>query len=194
MVSTHGGAEKKDHMMMRITPQTRLNRVLDLHPDVVAYIVALNPGDFARLRQPLMRRLMAPRITLSRVAAMGHVPVAELLDHIAALTGAVVAEEVVEPVLPQSPGELPSWVTAADPRTTQTVNLLPLDATLTTDPLLPVITAIKALAPGDVLLIKHQWEPQPLYDIWTKMGHLAWFSAEISPTEWWIWVRRDPDA
>ncbi|MBA3947864.1 MAG: DUF1858 domain-containing protein [Herpetosiphonaceae bacterium] len=179
--------------MIRITPQTRLNRVLDLQPDVVAYIVALNPHDFARLRQPLMRRFMSPRITLSRVAAMGHVPVAELLDHIAALTGAVVAEGELEPVLPQSSREPPAWVTAADPRTTHTINLLPLDATLTTDPLLPVITAIKELTPGAVLLIKHQWEPQPLYDIWTKMGNLAWFSAQISPTEWWIWVRRYPD-
>jgi hypothetical protein len=65
----------------------RLKEALDLDPRVVGYVISLNPHDFERLRNPLMRRLMAPRITLSRVAAMAGVSQEELLERIAALGG-----------------------------------------------------------------------------------------------------------
>ncbi len=46
---------------MELTAETRLNRALDLHPDVLEYVTLLNPHDFERLRNPLMRWLMPPR-------------------------------------------------------------------------------------------------------------------------------------
>ena len=46
-----------------IGPTTRLKEALDLDPRVAEYVISLNPHDFERLRNPLMRRLMAPRIT-----------------------------------------------------------------------------------------------------------------------------------
>lgn len=52
---------------------TRLSKALDSHPDVLEMIVGLNPRDFSRLRNTRMRRFMAPRITLRRVAAMAGV-------------------------------------------------------------------------------------------------------------------------
>lgn len=43
-----------------VGPNTRLKEALGLDPRVVDYIVSLNPHDFQRLRNPLMRRLMSP--------------------------------------------------------------------------------------------------------------------------------------
>ena len=177
---------------VRITEQTRLNKALDLDPRVVDYIVSLSPHKFERLRNPLMRRLMSPRITLGRMAEMVHMPVEQLLDRVAVLGGVSVARVEQSGALPQSPREAPSWVTGTDPATIRTVDLLSLDEALSADPMPPVTTAIKALASGEALLIKHKWEPQPFYDVWNKMGGLEWFSAEIGPDEWWIWVRRTP--
>jgi hypothetical protein len=73
-----------------ISANTRLNKALDLHPDVLEYIVSLNPHDFVRLRNPLLRQLMSPRITLGRIAAMTHVPLSELLTRVASLGRATV--------------------------------------------------------------------------------------------------------
>ena len=53
-----------------INANTRLNKALDLHPQVLDYIVSLKPHDFQRLHNPLMRRFMSPRITLGRIAKM----------------------------------------------------------------------------------------------------------------------------
>lgn len=173
-----------------ITPAMRLSKVLDRHPQMVEQIVALNPHDFARLYNPLMRRLMAPRITLGRLAVMLHMPVDELLRHVAAHSGAVVDVGALQSSMPQSPAERPGWVVDEDGTAVVTVDLLPLDEALDADPLPPVMAALKRLPPGGVVRIKHKWEPQPFYDIWTKLGDLEWFAEQKHAAEWWIWVRR----
>lgn len=180
-------------MKKSIDPDTRLKKALDLDPRIVDYVVSLNPHDFERLRNPLMRRFMAPRITLRRVAAMAQVPVDEMLEQIGALGGIPVEYGNEELSLPQSPEKAPPWVTMTDPTDVRVVDLLPLDDALDADPMLPIAKAVKALSPGEALLIKHRWEPQPLYDVWSKTGGLEWFTEQINADEWWIWIRRVPD-
>ena len=177
-------------MSATVGPDTRLKKALDLDPRVVDYVVSLNPHDFKRLRNPLMRRLMAPRITLSRVAAMAGVPVGELLEGVAALGGATVQPGYREERLPRSPKQAPPWAAGVDPARARTVDLLPMDEALDADPMIPVMREIKALPVGEVLLIKHKWEPQPFYGVWAKMGGLDWFSEHAGDHGWWIWVSR----
>ena len=173
-----------------LKPSTRLSKALELHPDVLEYIVSLEPHDFTRLRNPVMRKLMPPRISLERVAAIAKIPVKTLLEHIADLSGATVAEHDSEFVMPQSPSQSPAWVSLADPKLLRTVNLLPLDEALEADPMPPVMLEVKKLQPGDVLLVQHKWEPQPFYDVWAKMPGLEWYSEQVNPDEWFIWIRR----
>ncbi len=173
-----------------ITPRTRLSKALELHPDVLEYIVSLDPHDFGRLQNPVMRKLMSPRITLERIASMTNTPINALLERIATLSGATVELSPAE-ISSSPPSKIrPAWVSSADPRSVRTVNLLPLDESLEADPMPPVMQAIKKLQPGQVLLIRHKWEPQPFYDVWAKMPGLEWFAEPVADDEWRIWVRR----
>jgi Uncharacterized conserved protein (DUF2249) len=172
-----------------IAPRTRLSKALELHPDVLEYIVSLDPHDFERLRNPVMRKLMSPRISLERIALMTSTPINALLERIAALSGATVELSAGEISSPQPSKIRPAWVSSADPKSVRTVNLLPLDELLEADPMPPVMLEIKKLQPGQVLLIRHQWEPQPFYDIWAKMPGLEWFAEPVTADEWRIWVR-----
>jgi hypothetical protein len=177
-------------MKRQINPNTKLNIILDLDPKVVDYIVSLNPHDFQRLHNPLMRKFMSPRISIGRVAAMVGQPISALLNRIAELTEVEVAG-ASEETRPQSPTDAPAWAEALSPDdATITLNLLPIDETLDADPMPPISRAIKQLATGDVLLIRHKWEPQPLYDIWSQLGTLEWYARQIHADEWWIWVKR----
>ncbi len=45
---------------------------------------------------------------------------------------------------------------------------------------------------GTVILIKHKWEPQPLYDVWDRVG-VEHFTTQIGDDEWWIVVRKTFD-
>ena len=49
---------------------TQLHKALDLRPQVLVSIVSLNPHEFRRLHNPLMPRIMLPRIRLGRLANM----------------------------------------------------------------------------------------------------------------------------
>ena len=179
-------------MSVMINANTRLNKTLDLDQKVVDYIVSLNPHDFERLHVPLMRRYVAPRITLGRVAEMVHVPVAELLCRIAELGHAQVDVSQPDELLKHTPQTRPEWATGANLDAAHEVDLLALDEALNADPLPPVMRIVHALAPGQVMRFKHKWEPQPFYDLWTRMGELEWFSEQLGANEWWIWVRHMP--
>jgi uncharacterized protein (DUF2249 family) len=171
-----------------LNPSTRLNKALELHPEILEYIISLHPHDFARLRNPIMRKLMSPRITLGRIAVMVGLPVQTILKRISELSGIEFQDSILE--LAQSPLEAPAWVLQSDSNTVRQINLLPMDERLDSDPMLPVNPAINRLKAGEILLIRHKWEPQPFYDIWQKIGNLEWYAQQVSPEEWWIWVQR----
>ena len=175
--------------MTSLTPQTKLSKALALHPAVLPYIVSLNPRDFQRLHNPLMRRLMPPRITLSRLAKMVDMPVNVLIDgiYLAASMDAMTPASSRSPeALPTNPGQAPGWISN---EIVEVVDLLASDERLDTDPFVPIFPALKRANVGDVLLLKHKWEPQPLYDVWQKVG-VEYYSEQKTPDEWWIYVRK----
>jgi hypothetical protein len=175
---------------MQITPQTKLSRVLMLHSDVLPYIISLSPHDFERLNNPLMRQLMPPRITLARLAAMVNKPVDEIIQgiydaaHMELEDNKFVDDAPLN--LPANSDEPPPWITD---EVVAVVDLLESDERLDTDPFVPLFPALKQAAVGDVILLKHKWEPQPLYDVWQKLG-VNHYAQQQSEDEWWIYLRK----
>ena len=173
-----------------LTPTTKLSKALALHPDVLPYIVTLNPHDFERLNTPLMFKLMPPRITLQRLAEMVDKSVGTLIAEIyrAAHMDEPADANIVapQPMQPGNPDTAPTWVTDD---VAEIIDLLAADERLDTDPFVPLFPAIKRVAVGDVILLKHKWEPQPLYDVWQKLG-VAHYAVQHSADEWWVYLRK----
>ncbi len=183
-------------MSLKVQASSKLSEALKLHPDVLNYIVSLNPHDFHRLHNPLMRKLMPPRITLARLAQMTHTPILTLLERIHQTAQsplsdadrtelASLLEGEGDSHLPANLDATPEWVRQD---VTTVVDLLESDARLDADPMPPIFRALKKVAQGDTVLVKHQWEPQPLYDIWSRQG-IDYFSVQQSADEWWIYLR-----
>jgi hypothetical protein len=180
---------RQDRGPLLITGDTRLNKALDAIPAALDYIVSLRPHDFDRLRNPFMRKHMSPRISLRRVAAMAGIPEATLLSNLAGMSDpntATLLEDTPSEEPPQSPATSPAWLQGVDQGSLHWVDLLPIDDVLG-DPFLAVNVAVRGMNPGDVIGIRHRWEPQPLYDIWQKMG-IEWYAHQAAPTEWHIFV------
>jgi uncharacterized protein (DUF2249 family) len=179
---------------VELTAETRLAKVLDAIPGALDYVVALNPHDFSRLTNPNLRKYMAPRISLGRIAAMVNMPEERLLHDLAALAGDTVqvGASTATAARPHAPAIPPPWLATAEATglPLHQVDVLTIDDAAG-DPLPPINMAIKRLAPGATLVIRHRWEPQPLYDIWTKMG-LEWYARQESPEAWQIFVHRPP--
>jgi uncharacterized protein (DUF2249 family) len=176
-----------------ITGDTRLNKVLDAVPGALDYIVSLRPHDFERLRNPFMRKHMSPRISLRRVAAMARVPESEFLARLAQMSGSDVPSHDDPPEeVPQSPASPPNWMQGVSETSLHWVDVLPIDDVLG-DPMLPINIAVRGMELGEVIGIRHRWEPQPLYDIWQKMG-LEWYAQQAKEDEWHIFVHKPPAA
>lgn len=185
------------HTTLLISGETRLNKVLDTIPGALDYIVSLKPNDFERLRNPFMRKYMSPRITLRRVAAMAGVEERRMLHALSELgNGSIsVADEgrnPTAPPLPQSPQAPPDWLVDVAEEKLHWVDLRSIDSVLG-DPMLPVNVAVRGMQPGEIIGIRHHWEPQPLYDIWQKLG-IEWYSrqvrAEVGDAQWHIFVHK----
>jgi len=70
-----------------IGPDSKVGEILKEHPEVEEALIRLSP-EFRRLRNPVLRATVAKVATLRHVAAVGGVPVAELVE---ALRAAVAA-------------------------------------------------------------------------------------------------------
>lgn len=168
---------------------TKLSVALASNPAVLEYVISLKPHDFERLRNPLMRKVMPVRITLRRIANMAGIPEQEFLDNINRLAGEPL--EVIDhnraPVT-VSASQAPSWMEKVDEKNIPWVDVLEGDERLA-DPMPPINIAVNKLKQGEVVGIKHKWEPQPLFDIWDLRG-LDYWTKQISPDEWHIFVHK----
>lgn len=180
-----------------LSGKTRLSQALKNIPGALEYIVSLNPHDFTRLHNPFMRKYMSPRISLQRVAAMAEVPLRQLLEGLSALKEGSVIEGLDDDgaasnsSADKSPVQAPQWMEGIAPQSLHQINVLPIDDVLG-DPFPPISLGFKWMQPGEVVLLLHRWEPQPLYDIWQKMG-LEWFTRQVSADEWHIYIHK-PDS
>ena len=177
-------------MSKSLTGETRLSEALDADESVLEYIISLNPHDFNRLRTPLLRKVMPPRITLRRVAAIAGISERELLTKVNELAGRPYDGNVVtenSPV-PFSAKEPPEWMQGVDLEKIVWVDCLPIDEEFG-DPMPPINIAVNKSKPGDVVGIKHKWEPQPLFDIWDLRGFEFWTQPQPDDT-WHIFVHR----
>ncbi len=87
--------------------------------------------------------------------------------------------------LPSNPDTAPEWIRQ---EIAVVVDLLESDVRLDADPMPPIMKSLKNLAADEVMLVKHIWEPQPLYDIWSKQG-VDYYAEQKSSEEWWIYLR-----
>src|SRR4051794_41696354 len=114
---------------MELNTETRLARALDAIPGALEYVVGLNPHDFGRLNNPIMRKYMAPRITLGRIAAMVGMAPEQILGDLAALAGGTVqvGTSAATAPRPASPASPPPWLDAAEAGGHHVVDVLKID-------------------------------------------------------------------
>lgn len=139
-------------MTKSLTGDTRLSEALDAHEAVLEYIISLNPHDFNRLRTPLLRKVMPPRITLRRIAAIAGIPERQLLRKVNELAGRPYNDQPDaddRATLPVSAKEAPAWMTSVKPDEIIWVDCLPIDEEFG-DPMPPINIAVNQSKPGDV--------------------------------------------
>lgn len=157
-----------------ITAETKVGALLDAWPELEETLVALSPR-FEKLKNPLLRRTVAKVATLEKAAAIGGVPVRDVVRALRSAAG----QDLGEPAAASAPtatppapapvaAETPAWV-----RDGVVVHEVDADAMLAKDvhPLAHVRTHAAKLTEGQLLRLDVSFRPVPLLDVLTGAGH-----------------------
>ena len=170
---------------MTITANTKIAALLRTHPDALEAIISLSP-QFNKLRNPLLRKLMASRATIGMASKIGgRTPedffrVLEPLGFVAYRAALSTAEEVLAP--------RPTFMDQLTPERVQELDVRPL-LNAGKDPFNLILGRVKALPTGQALRIINDFEPIPLIQMLGKQGFLT-HSALIDGNTWHTWFYR----
>ncbi len=177
---------------MVINKHTRVSEVIKANADSIAAIAEL-AKPLRKLKNPLLRRVMAPRVTLAEAAAIGGCSLADIRAALEPL-GFQFVDEVTDEGDGQDKAQRPDWLAAADE---STVDLFDVREMIESgdDPLKAIVQRYRALPTGNLLCIANSFIPYPLINLLGKKGadsfvetvaddvYHTWFFKREVPTE-----------
>ncbi len=165
-------------------------RLLDEHPELIEVLASYHPH-FKQLQNRLLRRVMAPRMTVAQAARMAGVPADELLAVLRRAVGEPPPAEAPSPSQGEGRGEGGMPRALASVSEARQVHLdVREDIRRGQEPFARIMAAVKALAGDQVLALRTPFEPIPLYDVLGKRGFAHWTERRASD-DWSVWFYRD---
>lgn len=150
---------------MTINANTKIAPILKQHPQALEAIVSISPA-FQKLRNPLLRKVMAGRTSLQTASKHGGCTVEDFFQKLEPLgfqidrsTSAVDDEK--KPV--------PLFITTLTKEQLIELDVRPVIAS-GSDPLSIIMNKVKEVKPGQVLKIINTFEPTPLITMLEKKG------------------------
>lgn len=154
---------------MLINEQTKIAALLKHHPGALETIVMLSP-DFKKLRNPILRRLMAGRTSIAMASKIGGCNPDDFFKALAPLgfetdnTSVLQQENAVSKNAPK-----PEYLQNIQPERLINFDVRTMLAE-GNDPLKQIQQKVKSLQPGEVLVIVNNFEPVPLIKLLERQG------------------------
>ncbi|HUM65581.1 MAG TPA: DUF2249 domain-containing protein [Chitinophagaceae bacterium] len=154
---------------MLINEQTKIATLLKQHPDALETIVKLSP-DFKKLRNPVLRKLMAGRTSIAMASKIGGCKPEDFFRALAPL-GFENDNTATAPQEDAAPKQMPKPECLQNLPPERLVNF-DVRAVLAagSDPLKQIQQKVKSLHAGEVLVIINNFEPVPLIKLLEKQG------------------------
>ena len=151
---------------MTINAHTKIANILKQHPAALEAIVSISPR-FEKLRNPVLRRLIAGRTSILMASKLGGCSVQQFFDKLQPL-GFYIGEQA-EPLNEQATKPLPAYLQSLPREKFVEMDVRPiLDGGA--DPLKDILAKIKTIPAGSVLTIINSFEPTPLLHLLGKQG------------------------
>ncbi len=153
---------------MVINKHTRVSEVIKANADSIAAIAAL-AKPLRKLSNPLLRRIMAPRVTLAEAAAIGGCSLAAIRAALEPLGFQFVDEELADDRKGEEKEQRPDWLAAMDE---DTIDFFDVREAIESgnDPLKAIVQRYRALPMGNLLCIINSFIPYPLINLLGKQG------------------------
>ena len=152
--------------MITINAHTKISALLRENPEALETIVSLSPK-FTKLRNPLLRKLMASRTTLRMASKIGGCTPEDFfakLEPLGFTIGKAVAEEAE-----QQAANMPEFMKHITPENVAELDVRPI-LNAGKDPFNMILGQVKALKPLQTLKLINDFEPIPLIQLLGKQG------------------------
>jgi hypothetical protein len=174
---------------MTIASDMTIARLLEEHPELLDFLAGYHPH-FGRLRQRLVRRVMAPRVTVAQAARLAGVPPDELLAALCRAAGQPEPPPGPALTVQQNAGGIPRPRELAEVGAEHIVRLdVRGDIKSGAVPLPRIMNVVKTLEPHEALALRTAYEPIPLFSLLGARGFAHWIERE-EPDDWLIWFYR----
>jgi hypothetical protein len=152
-------------MKLRIEPDTTVGALLEAYPEAESVLIDLAPA-FGRLRNPVVRRTVAKVATLEQAAKIGGVSLRTVIEKLRAFTGQSGAEANFATSTGDA-GIAPDWVEKS-----RIVEEVDAAAMLEhgVHPIGKIRDAVGALGPGEAVVLRAPFRPEPLIDTMRRAG------------------------
>lgn len=156
--------------MSTINANTKIASIIKQHPDALEAIVSLSPK-FEKLRNPILRKLMAGRASIAMASKIGGCSVTDFFAKLKGLgfevemNGAPEKEKIMV--------EMPDFLKSINKEKFVKLDVRPVIEG-GNDPLQNILEKIRTMQPGEVLEIINTFEPTPLIFLLKKQGFDAY--------------------
>lgn len=139
---------------MLITSNTKIAAILKHNSAALEAIVSLSPK-FEKLRNPILRKLMAGRASISMASKIGGCSINEFFTKLQPLG---FDADVTVPVIAEEKKQAPDLIRSLTPEDIVILDVRPVIAS-GKDPLNIILEKFKSLQPGQVLKLLNSFEP-----------------------------------
>ena len=148
-----------------ITPKTRVGELLDTYPDLEPVLLELAPA-FSKLKNPILRKTVGKVATLQQAAALGNIPVTEIINTLRAEVGQELFNES------HIQGEInfqePEWF--KEEKVSVRFDATPLiDAGQ--NPMQEIFRHLEMTGPGEIFMLSTPFVPAPIIELIHKKGY-----------------------
>jgi hypothetical protein len=174
---------------MLVNADTKIAALLKHHPQALDSIISISPR-FEKLRNPLLRKLMAGRTSIGMAAKIGGCSEADfyrVLQPLGFIADKPMPKKTAAPVPLR-----PALLQALQPRQLLQLDVRPLLAG-GEDPLKLILATIKSLQEEEVLKIINTFEPSPLIALLKQRGWASWTDCP-APGHFETYFFRESDA
>jgi len=170
-------------MMQEITLDTKIATLLSDYDDMKNILIEINPK-FKKLNNPVLRRTLAKIAGVRQAAVVGGMDPLDLLNQLRVAVGQAPIKKL-DRQAPSEVKETPEWVNAEPKQVLDANEILDRDG----NPLVELHKGLKSIQPSESIVIKADFQPEPLIDEMIKSGHEVYID-ELGADEFVTYIRK----
>ena len=171
---------------MEISSNTKISHIFRENKDAIDTIASINTH-FKKLKNPILRKVMAPRVTIKEAAKIGNINANEILRKLETIGFQVIYEDEAKTESNYEAGE-----SKKDFSDIVSLDVRPI-INAGNDPFKEIMGSVKKMKNNETLKIINVFEPVPLISILKDKGYDTW-TDKISESEFHTYFNKTTES